>query len=114
VEGGSCNAYDYACGDPVNETDLSGRGLFGIECGLCGDVIDYANGSSDPDNLLVRGAQAIDNVARPVLVDSAGKTVRACGEEAAEEAIVTAASGSSFAPPLQERLVVQRASRLDD
>lgn len=24
VEGGSCNAYDYACGDPVNGRDLSG------------------------------------------------------------------------------------------
>lgn len=24
VEGGSCNAYEYVCGDPVNELDLSG------------------------------------------------------------------------------------------
>ena len=24
VEGGSCNDYDYACGDPVNGLDLSG------------------------------------------------------------------------------------------
>ena len=111
VQGGSCNDYDYVCGDPVNSLDLSGRGLFGIECGTCGDFVDattglaedvyeYANGSNDPDNVLVRGAQVIDNVARPVLVDSAGKTVRACGEEAAEEAIVTGAAGGSFAPPI--------------
>ena len=25
VEGGSCNAYDYACGDPINSFDLSGE-----------------------------------------------------------------------------------------
>jgi RHS repeat-associated protein len=25
VEGGSCNAYDYVCGDPVNGFDLNGR-----------------------------------------------------------------------------------------
>jgi RHS repeat-associated protein len=25
VEGGSCNDYDYVCGDPVNATDLSGE-----------------------------------------------------------------------------------------
>lgn len=25
VEGGSCNDYDYACGDPINGADLSGR-----------------------------------------------------------------------------------------
>ncbi|MEW6155769.1 MAG: RHS repeat-associated core domain-containing protein [Actinomycetota bacterium] len=25
VEGGSCNAYDYACGDPVNSLDLTGE-----------------------------------------------------------------------------------------
>lgn len=27
VEGGSCNDYDYVCGDPVNETDLSGTAM---------------------------------------------------------------------------------------
>lgn len=27
VEGGSCNAYDYACQDPVNLTDLTGRAI---------------------------------------------------------------------------------------
>jgi hypothetical protein len=25
VYGGSCNAYDYVCGDPVNSTDVSGQ-----------------------------------------------------------------------------------------
>ncbi|WP_144022737.1 ricin-type beta-trefoil lectin domain protein [Asanoa hainanensis] len=25
VEGGSCNAYEYACGDPVNKEDLDGK-----------------------------------------------------------------------------------------
>ena len=30
VPGGSCNAYDYACADPVNATDLSG-------CTYCGN-----------------------------------------------------------------------------
>jgi RHS repeat-associated protein len=25
VEGGSCNSYEYTCGDPVNNTDLDGR-----------------------------------------------------------------------------------------
>ena len=29
VEGGSCNDYDYACGDPVNNTDLDGRACVG-------------------------------------------------------------------------------------
>ncbi|NEE43431.1 hypothetical protein G3M55_02270, partial [Streptomyces sp. SID8455] len=24
VSGGSCSAYDYACADPVNKSDLSG------------------------------------------------------------------------------------------
>jgi hypothetical protein len=26
VGGGSCNNYDYVCGDPINRTDLSGQG----------------------------------------------------------------------------------------
>jgi RHS repeat-associated protein len=29
VAGGSCNDYDYVCGDPVNATDLSGRAGIG-------------------------------------------------------------------------------------
>ncbi len=31
VEGGSCNGYDYVCGDPVNGFDLDGRAVEG-EC----------------------------------------------------------------------------------
>ncbi len=27
MEGGSCNDYDYVCGDPVNELDLTGEGF---------------------------------------------------------------------------------------
>jgi len=40
VEGGSCNDYDYACGDPVNGLDLDGRAVvvhtswFAINCGF--------------------------------------------------------------------------------
>ncbi|HEX2046188.1 MAG TPA: DNRLRE domain-containing protein, partial [Acidimicrobiales bacterium] len=34
VEGGSCNAYEYACGDPVNAYDLEGTAVSGI----CGNV----------------------------------------------------------------------------
>jgi RHS repeat-associated protein len=30
VEGGSCNDYDYVCGDPVNRRDLDGRLVFGF------------------------------------------------------------------------------------
>lgn len=29
VEGGSCNNYDYVCGDPVNALDLSGTHITG-------------------------------------------------------------------------------------
>jgi len=29
VEGGSCNDYDYVCGDPVNRFDVTGECLFG-------------------------------------------------------------------------------------
>jgi len=31
VEGGSCNDYDYVCGDPVNSTDVGGT-CFGMGC----------------------------------------------------------------------------------
>lgn len=27
MEGGSCNSYDYVCGDPVNLVDLTGEGI---------------------------------------------------------------------------------------
>jgi hypothetical protein len=111
VEGGSCNAYDYVCGDPVNGLDLSGRGLFGIECGTCGDFVDattglaedvyeYANGSNDPNNTLVRGAQAIDRAARPVLVDAIGRTGGNCARGAVTSAGVAAVAGGEFAPPV--------------
>ncbi len=37
VEGGSCNDYDYVCGDPVNGFDLDGRcGVFGNPFKPCG------------------------------------------------------------------------------
>jgi len=75
VEGGSCNDYDYVCGDPVNGLDLAGTnkcevGLNPLRWGgnaadcvsdVAEVVDDYANGSNDPDNPLVRGAQALDN-----------------------------------------------------
>lgn len=32
VEGGSCNDYDYVCGDPVNQLDLDGRMLLRRFC----------------------------------------------------------------------------------
>jgi RHS repeat-associated protein len=81
VEGGSCNDYDYTCGDPVNGVDLAGTnkcevGLNPLRWGgnaadcasdVAEDVVDYANGSNDPDNVLVQGAHAIDQPARAVL-----------------------------------------------
>jgi len=84
VEGGSCNDYDYACGDPVNGLDLDGNWcVTGTRSGdgggcrgssvvngasrLAGDVYGYAYGSSDPDNVLVRGAQRFDPIGRPAL-----------------------------------------------
>jgi len=37
VEGGSCNDYDYVCGDPVNGRDLDGRcGVLGNPFKKCG------------------------------------------------------------------------------
>jgi hypothetical protein len=33
--GGSCSAFDYACGDPLNSSDLTGTcviGVFGKNC----------------------------------------------------------------------------------
>jgi RHS repeat-associated protein len=62
VPGGSCNAYDYACGDPVNGLDLDGKSWWrkafrvaaivggiagGIACGLsvvCGIAVGAAAG----------------------------------------------------------------------
>jgi hypothetical protein len=37
VEGGSCNDYDYVCGDPVNRLDLDGTEIFGWSCQACAD-----------------------------------------------------------------------------
>ncbi len=36
VEGGSCNDYDYVCGDPVNDSDLNGRCGLGNPLKACG------------------------------------------------------------------------------
>ena len=33
IAGGSCNAYDYVCGDPVNLRDLTGTAVYGT-CGV--------------------------------------------------------------------------------
>jgi HNH endonuclease len=39
VEGGSCNGYDYVCGDPVNGRDFDGRCVFaGIDTVACAEV----------------------------------------------------------------------------
>jgi len=55
VEAGSCNDYDYACADPVNRFDVSGRyvigtctgasffGLVGLEIGVCTVMDDDGN-----------------------------------------------------------------------
>jgi hypothetical protein len=42
VEGGSCNDYDYVCGDPVNGLDLDGR------CGFFGNPFKRCNPKDDP------------------------------------------------------------------
>ena len=111
VQGGSCNDYDYVCGDPVNSLDLSGRGLFGIECEICGDVIDYANGSNDPDNAVVGAAQAIDRVARPVLVDNVPQTIKNCVSEAGDDPRLARWVEAAFRPRLRPLwLDAQRAS----
>lgn len=36
VQGGSCNVYDYACGDPINYSDRSGKGKKYNECRQAG------------------------------------------------------------------------------
>ncbi|MEA2902460.1 MAG: hypothetical protein QOH36_2347 [Actinomycetota bacterium] len=44
VEGGSCNDYDYTCGDPVNSFDLAGHACGWRHPGDCVKaVVDYAN-----------------------------------------------------------------------
>lgn len=76
MEGGNENDYVYPA-DPVNQFDLDGKcglgnpfkdcdenhkGGTNILSGAIGTVNDYANGSNDPDNLLVRGAKFIGGV----------------------------------------------------
>jgi RHS repeat-associated protein len=42
VEAGSCNDYDYVCGDPVNFDDLSGLCAIGASAGGCDVGYDWA------------------------------------------------------------------------
>ncbi|BCJ51803.1 hypothetical protein Asp14428_32780 [Actinoplanes sp. NBRC 14428] len=42
VAGGSCNAYDYACADPVNKDDTSGNCLAGCIGDLLGIIVAAA------------------------------------------------------------------------
>lgn len=40
VTGGSCNAYEYGCGDPINNRDLEGTAVWYVACSghvNCGD-----------------------------------------------------------------------------
>ncbi len=123
VEGGSCNAYDYVCGDPVNGMDLAGTnkcevGLNPLRWGgnaadcasdVAEDVVDYANGSNDPENLLVRGERAIAEATRPVLVDAAGETAAACirggADDAAIAGVITIVSGGTAAPAVAKAAI---------
>jgi RHS repeat-associated protein len=51
LQGGSCNAYDYACGDPINGSDLSGLhhekgGVYVLRDGVTNEVV-YVGQTND-------------------------------------------------------------------
>ncbi len=103
VEGGSYNAYDYVCADPVNGFDLAGTNKCEVDLNplrwagnaadyasdVAEDVVDYANGSNDPDNPLVRGAQTLDNK-----VTGAASTINRNVLTCSNTSFTTAATGA--------------------
>jgi hypothetical protein len=120
VEGGSCNDYDYVCGDPVNGFDLDGRKgnrpLENRDAECLGGT--YAQITSDPcrayqlakvtgnSDFYYEGKtystpgkpnaalKYIGDRLKPVLVDRAGETLRLCAEGARAGAAVGAVAAA--------------------
>jgi RHS repeat-associated protein len=58
VQGGSCNDYDYVCGDPVNAFDLSGT--FRVRVGN-GSGFAWAQSEADVSSLNADAAETLDD-----------------------------------------------------
>ena len=59
VPGGSCNAYDYVCADPVNGLDLDGK----RSCGWCRKALKYTAVTAGVVGALACGASVVCGVA---------------------------------------------------
>jgi len=91
VEGGSCNDYDYTCGDPVNSSDLSGK------CPACAGVA-VAGGATCAETFGVGCAVAAGaGIVALVCIIFCDDAVRAIGDTASSG--TSSASTGSIAPP---------------
>ncbi len=101
VEGGSCNAYDYACGDPINNVDLDG-----LHCARTKTIIDKETGEKKTvshtghyQSRWCKAARAADEAAEDI-VDAGratGKAVAAAARRCARGLDTLGAGNAGFA-----------------